>query len=468
MRLVTALLIFSASCFVAVSQAADPPKRPNVLFIVADDLNCDLGCYGHKVVKSPNIDRLAAGGVRFDRAYVQYTVCNPSRSSFLTGLRPTTTKVMDNAIHFRKNLPDAVALPELFRKNGYESVGFGKVFHRGLSPDDTKPDMDDPKSFDRVFYGKTTAAGNKGEGRNLSGGALPWCRWLAAEGADSEQADGQLADGAVKLLAEKREKPLFLAVGFYRPHDPFQSPKKYFDLYDTTKLEIPKLPDGYKVPSPLSLGGGAFQTAFDKFTDKEKREFLHAYYAGVSFMDAQVGRLLDALEKNKLADNTIVVFLGDHGYELGVRNWWNKSTLFERSCRTPLIVHVPGATGNGKPTGALVEFLDIYPTLAGLCALKDVPKQLEGASFRKLLDDPTAKHKDAAMTVIKRGQVMGRSLRTERYRYTEWDEGKKGVELYDHQKDAGEFVNLADDKKLEAIRGELSALIKTTESGGTR
>ncbi len=462
------LSLMAAGLFGPVAFADDPPKQPNVLFIVADDLNCDLGCFGHKVVKSPNIDRLAASGVRFDRAYVQYTVCNPSRTSFLTGLRPTTTKVMDNATHFRKNLPDAVALPELFRKNGYESVGFGKVFHRGLSPDDTKPDMDDPKSFDRVLYGKTTAAGNKGEGRNLTGGALPWCRWLAAEGADTEQADGQLADEAVKLIAEKREKPLFLAVGFYRPHDPFQSPKVYFDLYDNRTFDLPKSPDGYKTPYPLSLGGGAMQGAFDKFTDKEKREFLHAYYAGVSFTDAQVGRLLDALETNKLADNTIVVFLGDHGYELGTRNWWNKNTLFERSCRTPLIVRVPGAKGNGKPTAAIAEFLDLYPTLAELCALKGVPKQLEGTSFRKLLDDPTAKHKDAALTVIKRGQVMGRSVRTERYRYTEWDEGKKGVELYDHQKDAGEFVNLADDKKLEAIRGELSALIKTTESGGKR
>ncbi len=462
------LLFVALAVRVLAASAAEPPKKPNVLFIVSDDLNCDLGCYGHKVVKSPNIDRLAASGVRFDRAYVQYTVCNPSRTSFLTGLRPTTTRVMDNATHFRKNLTDTVTLPELFRKNGYEAVGLGKVFHRGLSPDDTKKEMDDPKSFDRVFYGRTTAAGNTGKGRNLTGGALAWCRWLAAGGADSEQADGQLADEAVKLLGENREKPLFLAVGFYRPHDPFQSPKKYFDLYDNSKFDLPKSPDGYTPPYPLSLGGGAFKDAFDTFTDKERREFLHAYHAGVSFMDAQVGRLLDALDKNKLSENTIVVFLGDHGYELGVRNWWNKNTLFERSCRTPLIVRVPGAKGNGKPTSALAEFLDIYPTLADLCDLKDVPKQLEGASFRKLLNDPSRKHKEAALTVIKRGPVLGRSVRTETYRYTEWDGGKKGAELYDHMADPGEWVNLADDKKLEATRSELSALITNTEAGGKR
>jgi uncharacterized sulfatase len=416
-------------------------------------------------VKSPNVDRLAAGGVRFDRAYVQYTVCNPSRTSFLTGLRPTTTRVMDNTTHFRTALPDAVTLPELFRKNGYEAVGLGKVFHRGLSPDDAKPDRDDPKSFDRVFYGKATAAGNAGTGRNLTGGALAWCRWLAADGGDADQADGQLADEAVKLLGQKRDKPLFLAVGFYRPHDPFQSPRKYFDLYDNSTFDLPKSPAGYKPPSDLSLGGGAFKDAFDRFTDKERREFLHAYYAGVSFVDAQVGRLLDALDRHPHAKDTIVVFLGDHGYELGVRNWWNKNTLFERSCRTPLIVRVPRAKGNGTPTAALAEFIDLYPTLADLCGLKDAPGNLEGASFRKLLDDPAARHKDAALTVVKRGQVVGRSVRTEKYRYTEWDGGKRGAELYDHAADPGEWVNLSDRKEYEAVRGDLSALIKRTEAG---
>ena len=175
-----------------------------------------------------------------------------------------------------------------------------------------------------------------------------------------------------------------------------------------------------------------------------------------------------SLDENKLAENTVVVFLGDHGYELGARNWWNKNTLFERSCRTPLIVRVPGAKGNGKATAALAEFIDIYPTLTDLCDLKDRPKQLEGASFRKVLDDPTAKHKGAALTVVKRGPVMGRSVRTEKYRYTEWDEGKKGVELYDHTADPGEWVNLAEKKELATTRGELSALIKNTETGAKR
>ncbi len=435
-------LILSALLLSTVALAADPP---NVLFIVSDDLCCDLGCYGHKTVRTPNLDALAKGGVRFDRAYVQYTVCNPSRTSFLTGLRPTTTKVTDNATHFRKTLPDVVTLPQLFRANGYEAVGLGKVFHRGLSPDDEKKEMDDAKSFDRVLYGKATAAGAKGEGRNLTGDKLAWCRWLAAEGTDADQPDGQLADEAVKVLGEKRDKPLFLAVGFYRPHDPFIAPKKYFDLYDRAKLEVPVTPDGYTPPFPHSLGGGAFGTEFGRFTDAERREFLHAYYAGVSFMDAQVGRLLDALQANKLDDKTVVVFVGDHGYELGARGWWNKNTLFERSCRTPLIVRDPAAKGNGKATAAITEFIDLYPTLAARCGSKGVPKDLEGADFRAVLDDPAAKHKEAAVTVVQRGKFLGRSIRTDRHRYTEWDGGKKGTELYDHQADPGEWKNLAVD-----------------------
>jgi iduronate 2-sulfatase len=196
----------------------------------------------------------------------------------------------------------------------------------------------------------------------------------------------------------------------------------------------------------------------------DRREFLRAYYAGVSFLDAQVGRLLDALDKSTLADNTVVVFLGDHGYELGVRNWWNKNTLFERSCRTPLLVRAPGAKGNGKPTAALTEFLDLYPTLADLCDLRDAPKELEGKSFRPVLTDPAAKHKDGAITVVKRGAVLGRSIRTERYRYTEWDDGKKGAELYDHAADPGEWVNLAEKKDVQEKRAELAALRKRLDS----
>ena len=424
---------------------------PDVVFIIADDLNNDLGCYGHLEVKTPNLDRLAKRGVRFDRAYVQYPVCNPSRTSFLTGLRPTTTKVLGNQVHFRKTIPEVVTLPQLFRQNGYESIGLGKVFHRGLSPDETRPEMDDPKSFDQVMYGKTTETGRKGTGRNLTGNKLAWCRWQAAEGDDADQPDGQIANEAVRLLRTKREKPLFLAVGFYRPHDPFISPKKYFDLFDREKLTLPQTPRGYKVPYPHSLGGGAFATAFDAFTDRERREFLHAYYAGVRFVDSQVGKILDAIDKSGKAENTIIVFLGDHGYELGRRNWWNKNTLFESSCRTPLMIVDPAAKGKGKAAGGVVEMVDLYPTLVERCTLKNAPKRLEGVSLVKMLNDPTVEVKQAAITMVQRGKFAGFSVRTKRWRYTEWDAGRKGRELYDHEADPQEWINKADDPKLAEV-----------------
>lgn len=433
---------------------------PNVLFIIADDMNTDLGCYGNKIVKSPNIDQLAKTGLRFDRAYVQYPVCNPSRSSFLSGLRPTTTGIMDNQTQFRRKLPNVVTLPQLFRKNGYETFSLGKVFHRGLSPDETREEMDDSKSFDRVFYGKATPIGNTGNQRNMSGGTLAWCRWLAANGQDSDQPDGQLADEAVKIIQSKRQKPFFLAVGFYRPHDPFQSPKKYFDLYAQQKLEPPYTPEGYLPPYPHSIGGGALKSAFDKFTDQDKREFLQAYYAGVSFMDAQVGKILDALRKRGLSKNTVVVFIGDHGYELGLRNWWNKNTFYERSCQAPLIVRMPKAKGNGKSTRSIVEFIDIYPTLSEVCGLKETPDTLEGRSFRHLLDKPTEKHKEGAQTIIQRGSMIAKAIRTDRFRYIEWDGGKRGAELYDHTNDPLEWKNLADRKEFEKTRESLSELLR--------
>lgn len=452
--LLTALLALTIA-----SAAAAVEKPWNVLFVIADDLNCDLGCYGHKIVQSPNLDRLAARSVRFERTYVQYTVCNPSRTSFLTGLRPTTTGIMDNQTHFRKKAPAAVTLPELFRKNGYYTAGLGKVFHRGLSPDELRPDMDDPPSFEHVFYGKATPTGNRGTGRNLTGGKLPWCRWLAAEGTDEDQPDGQITAEAIRLLERHKDRPFFLAVGYYRPHDPYQSPKQYFDQYPLDKLDLPRTPAGYQPPFPHSIPGGAFTTAFKQFGDAEKREYLRAYYAGVSFTDAQVGKLLAALERLQLSARTIVVFLGDHGYELGTRDWWNKNTLFEGSCRAPLIVHVPEGKGNGRATMAITEMLDLYPTLAELCQLKGLPRNLEGTSFQATLEDPAREGKPAAITVIQRAKVQGRTVRTVRWRYTEWDGGAAGVELYDHTLDPGEWTNLGADPQFANVRKELAKLL---------
>jgi len=436
------------------SAGKDAGAKRNVLFLLVDDLNHSLGCYGHAVAKSANIDRLAARGVRFERAYCQFPVCNPSRSSFLTGLRPETTGVLDNRTPLLSKLPAAVTLPRWFRKHGYFTARVGKVFHgRGA--------MDDPGAWDEALDPRGTPAGRKGQGRNLTGGAVKWCRWLAAEGGDEDQADGQVARQAVRLLQQKREKPFFLAVGFHKPHDPFIAPKRYFDLYPLQQMVPPRVPRGRAEDLPLAIGGG-WKRWFDRFGDRERREFMRAYFAGVSFTDAQVGKVLAALDRLKLADSTIIVFLGDHGYHLGERGWWNKNTLFEPSCRSPLLVATPDMKGRGvcgKSCAGIVEFVDLFPTLTDLCGL-GAPAGLEGRSFRRLLADPSAAGKKAAFTVVKRGGILGRSVRTDRWRYTEWDGGREGSELYDHEGDPGEYRNLAEDPSHRPTVAALRKLLR--------
>jgi uncharacterized sulfatase len=456
------------ACVLAAGAAHAADAKPNVLFITADDLRPELGCYGSRHVKSPNLDGLAARGVRFDRAYCQYPVCNPSRTSFLTGLRPDTTRVLDNNTQFRKNVPDVVTLPQHFRQSGYVAVGMGKIFHRGLTMEDLRPEMDDPPSWDLTRYFQATPLGLRGEGRNLTGGRVEWCRWLAAEGTDDDQPDGQIAADAIRWLeawkADRDSTPFFLALGFHKPHDPFNAPKKYFDLYPLESLAPPPVDDPKDLP--LAIGGGAWKKEFDRFTDRECREYLRAYYAGVSFTDAQVGRVLDAVDRLGLTRNTVIVFLGDHGFHLGERGWWNKNTIFERCARVPLIVAGPGAKGGGRTAGGIVELLDLYPTLVDLCGLEKPRRALEGRSFRALLDDPAQPGKPAAFTQVRRGAVDGRSVRTDRWRYTEWDGGRQGAELYDHGSDRDERHNRAADPAHRETVAELSALLKL--AGGAR
>jgi uncharacterized sulfatase len=409
-----AVAIVLGAAISPVAAQEKTPTRFNILLIVADDLRNDLGCYGHSYVKSPNLDRLAKKGMRFDRAYVQYPVCNPSRTSFMTGLRPDTTRVLGNNVQFRTMLPDVVTLAQLFRMNGYFTASIGKIFHRGLTIEDVRPEMDDPKSWDRAKYFVANPIGLKGEGRNMTGGKLAWCRWLMAEGDDDDQPDGMIAKEAVRLLKAKGDKPFFVAVGFHRPHDPFHSPKKYYEPYPLEKM-IPHKDPAKRTPDVKSAVAGGM--VFNDFTDREKKEFMRAYYAGVTFMDAQVGRLLAELDRLGLWDNTIVIFVGDHGYHLGERGWWNKNTLFELSARAPMLVWAPPMKAPGQSSTRLVEFVDIYPTLTQLCRLP-APKNLEGLSFVPLLDDPKKPWKSAAFTQVQRGKIAGRTVRTERFRYT--------------------------------------------------
>ncbi|MEM1157898.1 MAG: sulfatase [Verrucomicrobiota bacterium] len=432
--------------------AAESSQKLNVLLIVVDDLRTELGCYGVDQVHSPNIDRLSQKGMLFENAYSQYPVCNPSRSSFLSGLRPDEVGITSNIVPFRRVQPDLVTLPQLFRNNGYFTAGLGKIFHLSIDNPNKRVLFEDPKSWD-YFYdalGKTTDLGRRGEGRNLTGGEIPWARWKAAEGDDIDQPDGQVAAAAVRILEENQDKPFFIGYGIHKPHDPFISPQKYFDYYPKGTTTLPAEPEDRSPLVKYAIPNKSFERLF---TDKERIEFKRAYHAGVSFADAQVGKTLDTLDKLDLWDSTIVILMGDHGYHLGEKGWWNKVTLFEDGARAPMIIWAPGMSGMGRKTDSIMEFIDLYPTLADLAQLQP-PHPLSGTSLRPILEDPDATVKEAAFTQVNSGgSRIGRSVRSKDWRYTEWGkDGADGIELYNHVKDSAEYYNLAENPEYSDIR----------------
>lgn len=428
--------------FHGASAVAGPP---NVLFISADDLNHDLGCYGHPLVQTPNLDRLARESTVFERAYCQYPQCSQSRSSMLTGLRPDTIRIYDLQTHFRDTMPNVVTLPQLFRQHNYFVARAGKIYHYGNPGDIGTDGLDDKQSWDLVINpaGRdkaeehliTNATSHRGLGSSIS--------WLAAEGTDEEQTDGLVATAVISLMEQHRDRPFFLAAGFYRPHSPYVAPKEYFDLYPLDQISMPDVSreDVAGIP-PIALSSTRPWPWFG-VTREEARKGKQAYYATVSFVDAQVGRLLDALDRLGLTDNTIVVFWSDHGYFLGEKGLWKKRSNFERSARAPFLLRAPGVTSPGRCKRP-VEFLDIYPTLADLCGLA-APAELEGVSLRPLLTNPQAEWDRAAFTQVHFNRnTRGYSIRTQRWRYTEWgSEGSEGIELYDHENDPEETNNLA-------------------------
>lgn len=447
-------------------------ERMNVLFITSDDLNCSLGCYGDPLVQSPNIDRLAARGVRFDRAYCQYPLCNPSRASFLTGLRPDNTGVLNNRTHFRERHPNLVSLPQTFRQAGYYVARVGKLYHYGVPGQIGTDGLDDPPSWEHVVNPKGRDVADEeliftirpdAKGAARFGGTLSW---LAADGTDEEQTDGIGAAAAIKLLEEHRDEPFFLAVGFYRPHTPYVAPRSYFSKYPLDEVGLPTVSADVDEQYPAAaMTTKPEQTAM---TDPQRREARQAYFASVTFMDAQLGLVLDALERLELADRTIVVFLSDHGYHLGEKGMWQKQSLFEQSARVPLIVSVPGKSTAGKASPRIVELVDLHATLAELCGLP-APENLDGTSLVPLLDDPQTEWNRPAITLTSRNTpvgtnatnprrergFLGYSIRTDRWRYTEWDGGRRGVELYDHSTDPEETTNLARDTRHADVVSEL-------------
>ncbi len=443
----------------AVTAPSAEPKL-NVLFIVADDLRDTVGCYGNAQVKTPNIDRLAQRGVRFEHAYAQYPVCNPSRTSFLTGLRCEQTKVVGNTTMFRSVMPNIVTLPQLLRQNGWHAASYGKIFHVGEAMGEIREGWTDlGKSWDEALMFQPTAAGSVSEaGRNLTGGKLAWCRWGAMAGTDDDQPDGQTAAHTIATIEKLAQagKPWMVAAGFHRPHDPFLVPAKYFDLYPPGSLKLYHDPANITPTKPLTMPAGAFTEAFNAFTDVERMEFQRAYYAGVSFTDAQVGRLMNTLDQLKLWDNTVVIFMGDHGYHHNERNWWNKNTLFERSCRAPFIIVAPDGK-HGAVCRSLIEYVDIYPTIADYGHVK-APHPLAGKSLRPLLKNPAGKGREAAFTLVVRGRNYGQSVRTARWRYTQWSDGNR--ELYDELADPQETHDVSDDSANAKVIEELKAKLK--------
>lgn len=427
--------------------------RPNVLFIAVDDLGNVLDSAGHPVAKTPHLDRLAASGVRFDRAYCQIPLCNPSRASVLTGLRPDAIRVYDLDRHFREEKPDLATLPQHFRQNGWFSARVGKLYHYDVPKGIGTDGLDDRPSWDLVINPK---------GRDVADEALiinptpakpvsAALSWLASEGDDEEQTDGMIATEAIRFLEQqKADKPFFLGVGFFRPHTPFVAPKRYFDLHPLAEMRLPTAPPDDREDMPAAAFAHNNPTPHYGLDETTCRQALQAYHASVSFVDAQIGRVLEALDRLKLADHTIVVLWSDHGYHLGEHlGMWQKRSLMEESARTPLIIRAPGTRGQGRASMRIVELVDLYPTLTALCGL-ETPPHLGGRNLQPLLEDPSAEWDGHAFTQIIRPAdarfnqpVMGRSLRTARWRYTEWNEGREGLELYDHEKDPDEFTNLA-------------------------
>jgi uncharacterized sulfatase len=437
-------------------------QQPNVLLIVSDDLAATLGCYGFPAAKTPNLDALAKRGVRFERAYCQFPHCNPSRSSFLTGLRPGTTRVTDNEDNLYRNLPGVMTLPRYFREHGYATARCGKIFHLGVPRGDES--MDDPEAWDygEPFKSELPYPPKRESAVKVQAGKKQGLAWQEIPCPDDDLIDGGHARLAIEWL-ERRDasKPFLLAVGFHRPHLPLVAPGKYFDLYPLDEIKLPVEPADDEADIPAPARNGAVPGYALTATPEQRRAAIRGYLATVSYMDAQAGRVLDAIERLGLAENTIIVFTSDHGWHLGEHGLWHKRSLFEECARVPLIVSVPGMKTRGQTSAGLVELLDLFPTLCDLTGVAPLPP-LQGRSLRPLLDDPRAAIHDAAFTQARRGpaaEFWGRSVRTARWRCTEWDEGRNGVELYDHDTDPHEYTNLANDPRHAATLTELRALL---------
>lgn len=487
-RRLTGLLILLALLASHAVTLADEekPQRKNVLFIISDDLNNFLGCYGDPRAKTPHIDRLAARGVLFERAYCQFPLCGPSRNSMLTGLYPNSNGILRNAQIFRQTIPSQISLPQAFRREGYFAARIGKLYHYNVPKSVGTNGHDDPGSWelelnpagvDRLEEEPHIFTLTPGQ----FGGTLSW---YASPKSDEHHTDGLNAMDAEWILdrcARDRQRPFFLAVGFFRPHTPYVAPASYFDLYPRNEMPLVEgVEEDQRDIPPAGLG--SYKREQDKLTDELRRECIQAYYASISFMDAQVGRVIDALDRLGLSENTVIVFTSDHGYHMGEHGLWQKMSLFEESARVPLLIVAPGVAQGKTIAKSPVGLIDLYPTLTDLCNVA-APENLQGQSLVPMLRDPSETGRGWALSQVSRGGgqaratispdvssntrgFFGYSLRTPRWRYTEWDEGRAGVELYDHENDPREQTNLArlpgHEKILEELSQQLRTAVKST------
>jgi arylsulfatase A-like enzyme len=491
------IVLFGSGC-----EEPEPiePNLPNVLFIAVDDLRPEIGAYGNPHIRTPHIDRLAESGVTFLQAHVQQAVCNPSRASLMTGLRPDSLRVWDLQTDFRETVPDVVTLPQHFMRNGYRAIAIGKIYHNVI-PDSVS--WSEPKLHiegypfdpDAVYRHPLNVAIQEARKEEILEAGQEdrhidqYGEWYLkagsteiVDGPDDLYYDGAQTDAAIDKLAElaARDQPFFFAIGYYRPHLPFNAPKKYWDMYEREAIPMAAEPDLPRNGPPMAINNMRELRGYADFRDVphpvdgsvselDARRLKHGYYASVSYVDAQVGRLLDALDELRLSENTIVVLWGDHGWKLGEHGSWAKMTNYEIDTRAPLIIRSPRGT-DGVRVDRLVEFVDIYPTLAELAGLP-VPAHVQGVSAVPLMEDPDQTWKSAVFSQFLREGIwtapdgieyMGYAVRTNRYRYVAWMNTETGGfvawELYDHESDPGENINLAGRPGYAETLAELEAL----------
>ena len=445
--------IYGGSQTDALRAMANGTKRMNILLVIDEDIqNGILGCYNGCKTKTPNIDAFARSSTRFDNAYCQMPECGPSRGAIFSGRRPHETGIEDNKASFAKDAPNVPLIPGVFREHGWQTVKIGKLLH--------PPDNDSASLWKNLPRPAMSMPKKKeGEWRNFTGGKVPWAWWWAPDCRDEDMPDGNTALAVTNFLNTYRgDQPFFLSVGFARPHDPFTAPRKYFDMYPLESLELPSDQEPADATAPFCINRGLAEALRDK---QDQREYLRARYAGISYVDAQFGKIMNCLKANDLLDSTIVIFMGDHGYHHGEHgNHWGKWSLYEDCLKSPFMIHAPClAGGKGAVCKGAIEFIDLLPTLCDLCGIEP-PTGLSGKSLVPLLKNPAARWDHPAFSAWRGGN--GRAVRYEKWKYMEWEKGEEGKALFDLENDPGEFYNLATKPEYKDVIKKMRKLLAET------